>query len=116
MNHGKSYPFHLPIDRRQFLQYATCAGVALALGEVGFSQTSATASDNRLPDGTEHVSWEQPLQFTKTYFVENMSAKATDAGPGTAARPFRTIGKAAQVLQPGERVVIASGTYRECVR
>ena len=45
-----------------------------------------------------------------------ISAKADDNGPGTKQRPFRTINKAAQVLQPGERVVIASGTYRECVR
>ncbi len=73
-------------------------------------------ADSRLPDGTEFVSWEQPLIFSKTYFVNNNFAKADDNGPGTNARPFRTINKAAQVLRPGERVVIASGTYRECVR
>ncbi len=60
--------------------------------------------------------WEQPLKFTKTYYVDNQHAKADDHGPGTQARPFRTISQAAEVLQPGERVVIASGTYRECVR
>ena len=76
----------------------------------------AASADSRLPDGTEYVSWEQPLKFSKTYYVDNNSAKADDNGPGTAQRPFRTINKAAQVLQPGERVVIASGTYRECVR
>ena len=48
--------------------------------------------------------------------MDNGDAKADDKGPGTKARPFRTINKAAQVLQPGERVVIASGTYRECAR
>ena len=69
-----------------------------------------------LPDGSEFVSWERPLQFTKTYYVDNGDAKADDNGPGTKARPFRTINKAAQLLMPGERVVIASGTYRECVR
>ena len=76
----------------------------------------AASTDSRLPDGTEYVSWEQPLTFSKTYYVDNNSAKADDNGPGTRERPFRTINKAAQVLQPGERVVIASGTYRECVR
>ena len=60
--------------------------------------------------------WERPLKFTKTYYVDNQHAKANDNGPGTQARPFRTINRAAEVLQPGERVVIASGTYRECVR
>lgn len=77
---------------------------------------SAGAADLRMPDGSEHTSWEQPLSFSKTYYVDNGSAKADDAGPGTKERPFRTINQAAQVLQPGERVVIAAGTYRECVR
>ena len=63
-----------------------------------------------------YAAWEQPLTFSKTYYVDNHDAKADDNGPGTKARPFRTINKAAQLLQPGERVVIASGTYRECVR
>src|SRR6185437_14074015 len=72
--------------------------------------------DSRLPDGTEFVSWEQPLAFSKTYYVDNGVPNADDNGPGDKARPFRTISKAAQVLQPGERVVIAAGTYRECVR
>lgn len=76
----------------------------------------AAAADSRLPDGTDYVSWEQPLTFSKTYYVDNNSAKADDNGSGTREQPFRTINKAAQALQPGERVVIASGTYRECVR
>ncbi len=80
------------------------------------ASSAATSPDSHLPDGTEYVSWEQPLKFSKTYYVDNGSSKAGDNGPGTRDRPFRTINKAAQVLQPGERVVIASGTYRECVR
>jgi hypothetical protein len=74
------------------------------------------ASDSRLPDGAEFQFWEQPLQFSRTYYVDCNSPKWDDNGPGTKERPFRTINKAAQVLQPGERVVIASGIYRECVR
>jgi len=117
-----------PIDRRHFLKSAAGVGAAVGLGGSAFGQalnrigSSATPNDNsatrdaRLPDGTEYVSWERPLTFSKTYYVDNSSAKADDSGPGTEARPFRTINKAAQVLQPGERVVIASGTYRECVR
>ena len=58
----------------------------------------------------------KPLTFSKTYHVDNSSAKADDNGPGTSEQPYRTINKAAQVLQPGERVVIASGACRECVR
>ena len=104
------------IDRRKFLQYAACMGVVLGLGRGAHAQMQTAASGNRLPNGSEHVSWEQPLKFSKTYYVDNRSAKASDDGPGSAARPFRTIKRAAQVLQPGERVVIASGIYRECVR
>jgi hypothetical protein len=70
----------------------------------------------RLPDGTDFVFWEQPLTFSKTYYVDGSSPKSDDSGPGTRERPFSTIGKAAEILQSGERVVIAAGVYRECVR
>ena len=84
----------------------------------GGAQASAAllSADSRLPDGTAYAAWEQPLAFSKTYYVDNGDAKADDNGPGTKARPFRTINNAAQLLRPGERVVIASGIYRECVR
>jgi hypothetical protein len=82
----------------------------------GLLLQQAVASDNRLPDGSEFTFWEQPLRFSKTYYVDCNSPKCDNNGPGTIDRPFRTIGKAAEVLQPGERVVIASGIYRECVR
>lgn len=70
----------------------------------------------RLPDGKGFPRWEQKLHFTKTYYVDNTSPAADDHGPGDQARPFRSIAKAAEVLQPGERVVIAAGIYRECLR
>ncbi len=68
-----------------------------------------------LPDGREFISWERPLQFTKTYYVDNRHPKASDSNPGTKELPFLTINKAAQVLEPGERVVIMPGVYRERV-
>jgi len=94
---------------------------ALAQAQNGWAIHAAepnhnVSTDSRLPDGSEYTSWEKPLTFSKTYYVDNNSNKADDNGPGTIARPFRTINKAAQILEPGERVVIASGTYRECVR
>ena len=72
-------------------------------------------SSNRLPDGTEVQAWEKPITFAKTYYVDGRAANADDNGHGTKERPFRTIGKAAQTMQPGERVVIAEGVYRERV-
>ena len=104
------------IDRRQFLGGAAGLGAMIGLRGSIFAQAQAINADNRMPDGTEHVSWEQPVTFSRTYYVDNGSSRADDSGPGSSERPFRTISKAAQVLQPGERVVIASGTYRECVR
>ena len=105
------------LNRRRFLQYMAAAGAVAGWGGRAFAQGDTAVSANlRLPDGTLFPLWEQPLTFSKTYYVDNQSSKADDNGPGTSARPFRTIGKAAKVLQPGERVVIASGTYRECVR
>jgi hypothetical protein len=68
-----------------------------------------------LPDGREFISWEKPLQFARTYFVDNRNPQASDSNPGSKERPFLTINRAAQVLQPGERVVIMSGVYRERV-
>jgi len=69
-----------------------------------------------LPDGTRFDNWEVPVTYTKTYYVDNGNRNAADNNEGTHDRPFLTISKAAEVLQPGERVVIHSGIYRESVR
>jgi hypothetical protein len=88
----------------------------LALTFALLAPVPAMASNSTLPDGTEFSAWEKPLQFTKAYYVDGQAKNADDAGPGTKDQPFRTINHAAQVLQPGERVVIASGVYREFVQ
>src|SRR3954466_1898079 len=82
----------------------------------GLAGVALAASDASLPDGTEFIFWEQPLKFSRTYYVDGSSPQSDDAGTGTHERPFRTISKAAAILQPGERVVIAAGTYREFVQ
>ena len=48
--------------------------------------------------------------------MSQLHPQASDQNPGTKERPFLTIGKAAAVLQPGQKVVIGTGTYRESVR
>ena len=78
--------------------------------------SAAFATNSTLPDGTEFPLWEKPLHFTRTYYVDGQAKNADDKGPGSKERPFRTINAAALVLQPGERVVIAEGVYRECIR
>ena len=77
---------------------------------------AASASNSTLPDGMEFPMWEKPLHFSQTYYVDGQAKNADDNGPGTREHPFKTINKAAQVLQPGERVVIAAGVYREFIQ
>lgn len=48
-----------------------------------------------------------------TYYV---SPSGADAGPGTVTEPWRTIGKAATTLAPGDTVLIRAGTYAEQVQ
>jgi hypothetical protein len=82
---------------------------------VAFECQAAVAENNVLPDGTVFRSWEQ-RRYTHTYHVTQGDPQASDENPGTADRPWRTIGKAAATLQPGERVVVHRGVYREWVR
>jgi alpha-L-arabinofuranosidase len=69
-----------------------------------------------LPDGQEFKTWETKPAFSRTYYVAQSHPNASDNNPGTEALPWKTINRAAQALQPGERVVVAAGTYRERVR
>jgi len=49
------------------------------------------------------------------YHVNQQHPAAADDGPGSTEVPWRTISKAAQVLQAGDRVIVHAGTYREYV-
>jgi alpha-N-arabinofuranosidase len=69
-----------------------------------------------LPDGTPPNRWDRPPRHTRTYVVDQASPAASDDGEGTAEQPFRTIGRGAQAVQPGERVLVRAGIYREQVQ
>ena len=91
-------------------------GLAMIIGLLLSSAAIAEIKSGvLLPDGQEFVSWEVPFEFTKTYYVDNGNPAASDQNPGIKESPFLTINKAAQILQPGERVVIMEGVYREKV-
>jgi hypothetical protein len=47
-----------------------------------------------------------------TFYV---ATTGDDSNLGTLAAPFKTINKCAQIVQPGDTCLIASGTYRETV-
>jgi len=49
------------------------------------------------------------------YVVAQTHPAASDEGPGTAERPWRTIGRAARQMRPGDAVRIHAGVYRETV-
>lgn len=70
----------------------------------------------RLPDGTNFPFWEPATTYTRTYVVDQNHPAASDENPGTSEQPFLTINHAAQLLRPGERVVVQSGTYREQIQ
>ena len=50
-----------------------------------------------------------------TWHVAGGRPDASDDNPGTAQMPWKTISKAAALLQPGDTVIIHGGTYREYV-
>ena len=71
-----------------------------------------------LPDGTEFKTWEpaEAVEPQRTFFVAQRHPRASDGNPGTEDRPWKTIGRAAKVLEPGDRVIVKQGLYREWVR
>jgi len=69
-----------------------------------------------LPDGSEFKTWERPAEHRRTFFVAQNHPEAADENPGTEDRPWKTIGRAAAALEPGDRVIVKEGAYREWVR
>ncbi len=60
--------------------------------------------------------WHNSTEYTRTYVVNQRHPDANDDNPGTEDKPLLTINKAAQLVKPGERVLIYSGVYRETIR
>jgi hypothetical protein len=86
-------------------------------GGVPCSQMRSLTPPVLLPDGSEFKTWEvAEHKFSATLYVDQSHPAASDNNPGTKDRPLKTINRAAQLLQPGERVVVGAGVYRECVR
>ncbi|MGD0093284.1 MAG: DUF1565 domain-containing protein, partial [Planctomycetota bacterium] len=82
------------------------------------AETAPAAGEEQvvLPDGTFFPFWDDRTDYRKTYHVAGQDPRAADTNPGTREQPFKTIGRAAELLQPGEKVLIHEGVYRECVR
>ncbi len=69
-----------------------------------------------LPDGRTFDFWEKETVWTRELHVAVNDPAASDENDGSAAAPFRTIGRAAREAEPGTRVLIHAGLYRECVK
>jgi len=69
-----------------------------------------------MPNGQPFEYWTDETAYTKTYHVACGHPGAGDDKDGSAERPFATISRAAELLQPGEKVIVHEGVYRECVR
>ncbi|MBM3237267.1 hypothetical protein FJZ31_13320 [Candidatus Poribacteria bacterium] len=69
-----------------------------------------------MPNGKPFEFWDDTTEYIRVYHVAGEHPDASDEGPGTESNPFKTINRAANLLQPGEKVIVHSGVYRECVR
>ncbi|MBW3622284.1 MAG: right-handed parallel beta-helix repeat-containing protein [Armatimonadetes bacterium] len=56
-----------------------------------------------------------PPTRAAVYEVSPDHSQATDEGPGTAGRPWKTFARAAEAVKAGDTVLLHAGTYREGV-
>ena len=68
-----------------------------------------------MPDGKPFQFWDDGTIYDRVYHVACAHPAASDDGPGTEDQPWATIGHAASLLQPGEKVIVHGGIYRERV-
>ncbi len=69
----------------------------------------------QLPDGTMFEFWEREPKFDKEIHVNIQHSNASDDNDGSLDNPFKTINAAAQMAEPGTKVLIHGGVYRETV-
>jgi parallel beta helix pectate lyase-like protein/pectate lyase-like protein len=82
----------VPLALRRF--FSVCRSVALVFGVACLAIVGAVPSAPQRGGATYHV-----------------SPTGSDSNPGSAARPFRTIQKAANSVKPGDTVLVDDGVY-----
>lgn len=68
------------------------------------------------PNGQMFDFWEVPQEYDREIHVNNSHPNASDDNDGTPDKPLKTINAAAQIAEPGTRVLIHRGVYRETVQ
>ena len=81
----------------------------------GLSNLHRVTPDNGRMNGTVY---DVTLGHVRSavYVVDQAVPGATDTNPGTGARPFRTVQRAADTAQPGDTVYVMAGRYDEWVK
>jgi hypothetical protein len=69
-----------------------------------------------LPDGTVFQFWRDETVYGQVYYVDQQHPGAADDNAGTEEAPFLTIQAAAELVEPGQKILIKSGVYRELVQ
>jgi hypothetical protein len=75
----------------------------------------AVSDPDILPYGNTFQFWEEDQNTVKTYHVDQKNPSSSDENPGTVELPFKTISRAAELLEAGEKVIIHEGIYRESI-
>ena len=78
--------------------------------------TGGSGNFDLLPDGSRLAFWDDQTAYSKVLHVARNNPQASDDNPGTVEKPLKTINAAAQLLQPGEKVIVHEGIYRECIQ
>ena len=69
-----------------------------------------------LPDGAAFQLWRDETVYGQVYCVDQRHPGAADDNAGSEEAPFLTIQRAAELVEPGGKVLIKSGVYRELVQ
>jgi len=105
---------------KQIVRAIFCLSLFIVPGASGlYAQESIYVSLNPpviLPDGSEFKTWSAKTVFTRTYYVDQSHARASDNNQGSEGKPLLTINRAAEVVRAGEKAIVKSGVYSELVQ
>lgn len=102
-------------------QTGAAQATAVSTGEMYGAAKQAQGSTATASVGSGAVAVSKQAQMVSlsgtasTFANLYVATTGSDANPGTAAKPLRTISKAATLANPGDIVSVASGTYNENV-
>ena len=77
---------------------------------------SANDLSSRLPNGEFFPFWGDETVYEKFLYIDSSHINANDQNPGTKDLPFMSINAAAKIAEPGTKVIIRAGTYRETIK